>query len=514
MSAQVAPSPHEQAEKLREAGLSQVKNGHIDDAIASFKKGLEIAPRDARLLDAAGGAYSLKGDLETAQQYFTESLLADPDSIPTKQNLGIALFSLGRYVQASEQFLTIYKVPGKPRAVASLFLGLIAHKESKCKEALPLLEASGDLLYQYADATLTYSECEYQVGDIVRAERGLAAFDRLTGTTSTQYGQAADLYMHLGLSDKAREDRSKAAGEQPSDSPAAVVERAALLEKSNRLDEAQRLLEQQATSSPTFEMLLELAKVAKQRGDFAVAMKALKQAAKTAPDREDSYLEFSTICADHGNDQLALDSAEVGLEHVPDSYRLTVQKGVVQDKLGHLNDAQETLTKAIGLQQDNSVALLSLAVVQAHSGRPDAAEQTLANAIQRFPDNYYMHYFRGKLMLQFANTNAVGADPRDSAKRSFEKAIQLNPKFADSYYQLSNLYATDSARLAEQALRKCLELDPNHLPAQYSLARLYIRTGRKAEGEALLARFKTQQRSEELQQQKQLRIEVAENQNH
>jgi predicted Zn-dependent protease len=163
------------------------------------------------------------------------------------------------------------------------------------------------------------------------------------------------------------------------------------------------------------------------------------------------------------------------------------------------------------MQKENSDALLSLAIVLAHSGRPDEAEQTLASATRRFPDNYYMYYFQGKLLLQFANSDAGRSDLRESAKRSLQRSIQLNPEYADSYYQLSNAYMASAPKLAEQALHKCLQLDPNHIPAQYSLARLYVRTGRKAEGEALLARFKTQQRSEELQQQKQLRIEVAQN---
>jgi len=221
--------------------------------------------------------------------------------------------------------------------------------------------------------------------------------------------------------------------------------------------------------------------------------------------------EFSTICAEHGNDQLALDSAEIGLDHVPDSYRLTVQKGVVQEKLGHLNDAEETLNKAIAMRNDNGDALLSLAVVQAHSGRPDAAEQTLSSAIRRFPDNYYMYYFQGKLLKQFGLDRPNATDQRDAARRSFEESIRLNPDYADSYYQISDLYPDDSPKLAEQALAKCLKLDPNHIPAQYALGRLYLRTGRKEEGQALIARMKTQQRSEELQQQKQLRIEVAQN---
>src|SRR6266702_4566045 len=100
---------------------------------------------------------------------------------------------------------------------------------------------------------------------------------------------------------------------------------------------------------------------------------------------------------------------------------------------------------------------------------------------------------------------------RAMARRSLERAIQLNPNYADSYYQLSDVYMDTSTKLAEQALQTCLQLNPAHIPAQYALGRLFVRTGRRAEGEALFARIKGQQRAEELQQQKQLRIEVAQN---
>jgi protein O-GlcNAc transferase len=509
LGAQVVSSPRDEAAKLYQAGLVQAKGGHIDEAIASFKRTLQIEPRDAKTLDATGAAYSLKGDLETARQFFTESLGVDPESVSTRQNLGITLFSMGQYDDASKQFTSIQATPGNPRAVADLFLGLIAQRHSDCKQALPFMEASGTLLYRYPDALLSFSECEYQIQNTRRAAEGLAAFDKLTGNTSAQYVQAADLYSRLGRNEKALDDLARA---QSSDNqPSTALKRAVLLAKLNRLDEAQKFLEQQTSTQPAFELLFLLAKIAKERGDLAVAMRSLKQAAEIDPAREDSYLEFSTICADQGSDQLALDSAEIGLDHAPGSYRLTVQKGVAQEKLGHLNDAEETFRKASGMQKENSDALLSLAIVLAHSGRPDEAEQTLAGAIRQFPDNYYMYYFQGKLLLQFANTDAGRIDLRESAKRSLERSIQLNPEYADSYYQLSDAYMASAPKLAEQALHKCLLLDPNHIPAQYSLARLYVRTGRKAEGEALLARFKTQQRSEELQQQKQLRIEVAQN---
>jgi tetratricopeptide (TPR) repeat protein len=508
--AQVTPSPHQQAENFYQAGLAQVRSGHVDEAISAFKNGLALEPQDARLLDATGAAYSLKGDLGAARQYFVDSLRLDPDSVPTKQNLGITLFGLGRYEDASKRFREIQAVPGKPRIVASLFLGLIAQRQSDCKRALPLMAAAGNLLYQYPDAVLSFSECAYHEHDTKRADEALAAFEKLPGNTPSQSLQAADLYSRLGENEKALAALASADSSR-SQTADVAVKHALLLEKMNRHEEAQKLLEDQSASQPTYDLLLLLAKIAKNRGDFAVAMKSLKRASELEPGGEDSYLEFSTICADHGNDQLALDSAEIGLDHVPDSYRLTVQKGVLQEKLGDLNEAEETLRKASGLQKDNSVALLSIAVVQAHGGRPEEAEKTLASAIRQFPDNYYMYYFQGKLLLNFVNSNSATDDLRESAKRSLEKAIQLNPEYADSYYQLSNVYLTSAPTLAERALHKCLQLDPNHIPAQYSLARLYVRTGRKAQGEALLARFKTQQRSDEMQQQKQLRIEVATN---
>jgi tetratricopeptide (TPR) repeat protein len=372
------------------------------------------------------------------------------------------------------------------------------------------MEASGGLLYQYPDALLSYAECGYQTGDAKHAREAMTAFDQLPGKTSAQVHQAADLKARLGISSIAQEVPGKASANDASES-ATVLMRVRRLENENLLDQAQVLLESATASHATFDLVMELAKVAKDQGDLATAMKALKRGSQIEPGREESYLEFSTICADHGNDQLAFDTAEIGLDHVPNSYRLTVQKGAVQEKLGHLNDAEETLRKAIGMQQDNSVAMLSLAVVQAHGGKADEAEQTLATAIRQYPDNYYMYYFQGKLLMQFRTGNPGFAAPRDAARRSFEQSIRLNPGYADTYYQLSDLYIADSPKLAEQALQKCLKLDPDHIPAQYSLARLYLRTGRQKQGEALLAHFKVQQRSEELQQQRQLRIDATQN---
>lgn len=510
VSSQVVPasaSNSGEALRLYESGLALVRNGHIDEAISAFQKGLEIAPRDKILLDATGAAYSMRGDLERAQEYFIESLKEDPGFVPARQNLGITLFGLGRYSEAADQFKSLQAQVGQSHQVANLFLGMIAQKQSDCKAAAPLLEGVGAILYHYSEAVLSLASCDYQIGNPQRASQLLAVFDRTPGKSPSQYQQAADLYTRLGQKQRAISELSKARSgkDQTANSER---KRAALLEKTGQLAEAQKVLEGLAASQPTEDVLLDLARVAKDRGALDVAMKSLQHAAEIEPDREDSYLEFSSICSDHGNDPLALKTAEIGLSHIPNSYRLTVQKGAVLEQMGRLNDAEGTLQKAMSMQKDNSIARLGLAVVQAHSGRAEEAEQTLTTAIRQFPDNYYMYYFRGRLLSQFAGADSSKPGLREAAKHSLEESIRLNPTYADSYYQLSELYLPAESNLSEQALQKCLRLNPNHLPAQYSLARLYLRTGRKEKGQALLASFKTQQRSEELQQEKQLRIDV------
>lgn len=501
---------HAEVMMLYEEGISQAKSGHIDAAITAFGKGLRIEPNNASLLDATGAAYSMKGNLEDAREFFLKSLQLDPNSVSTRQNLGIVLFGLGQYDDAAVQFRPLVSLQGKPHAVADLFLGMIAARRSNCKEAVPLLESSSGLLRRYPEALLSYSQCEYSMGNSTNAVRALKTIEQLSSITPAESRQAADLETRLGLSKEAEEDRSRTQSFE-TQTMDGVLRQSALLEKANRLQQAEDLLEREADSRPGFDLLMTLARIAKERGDFAVAMHSLKRASQIEPNREESYLQFSTICADHGNDQLALDSAEIGLSHVPASYRLTVQKGVEEAKLRRLTDAEATLDEAVGMQKDNSVALLSLAVVQAQSGRPDEAEKTLTSSLRRFPDNFYMHYLRGKFLLEFPNASPRGVDYLEPARHSLEKAVQLNPKYADAYFQLSSVYMSTSPRLAEQALRKCLQLDPDSIAAQYALGLLLARTGRRTEGAALLARLKSEQRANDQQQQKRLLIEIANN---
>jgi tetratricopeptide (TPR) repeat protein len=277
----------------------------------------------------------------------------------------------------------------------------------------------------------------------------------------------------------------------------------------NRSQEALKILKDLAAKNPDSDSLNLLAHLAQKTGDAGLAMQSLREAAKLDPAKEVNYLDFSAICADYGNYPLALEAANVGLEHIPNSYRLLVQKGVVLENLGRLEEAEVSLRDASQLQKDNSVALLSLAIVQTHGGQLQDAQATLTAAIEEFPDNYYMHYHLGKILVQLQEGRSADPGLEAKAKHAFQQAIRYNRSYADSYYQLSKLYLRESPKLAEQNLVTCLRMNPHHAPAEYTLARLYLSTGRRAAGQALIDRFESQQQAEKLKEQQKPRIESA-----
>ena len=392
------------------AGLNLARHGQLDGAIKTFAQALAHDPANVALLNALGATYSLSGDLEQASKYFLECLGADPGFETARKNLAINYFAAGQYDAARAEFLKLRESSGR---TADLFLGMIAEKEGAYQEAADLLNKAGPLLHRYPDGLLCLARAELQLKSLRKAQQALTDFEQADEVTVSQKIRAAELYSLL-------------------------------------------------------------AHASQKAGDLVEAMQSLRKAAKLNPSDEDNYLDFVSICTDYENYKLALEGAEIGLEHIPNAYRLLVQKGVALEGLGRMEEAEAILKKAANLSKDNSVALLSLAIVQAHAGRLQDAKLALISAIKEFPDDYYMHYQLGKVLLKLCEEQSTNQQLSMRAKQEFEQAVRCNPSFADSYYQLAKVLQPESLQLAEQNYLRCLQIDPSHGPAEYALARLYI----------------------------------------
>jgi len=497
------------SQKAYAEGVALVRQGHVDEAIAVFEAGLQGAARDVKLLDAAGAAYSFKGDFENARRHFAAALAVDPSFGAARKNLAITYFTLGQYDLSAGEFKKLSAAHAAPAPVINLFLGMIAEKKNQDAQALSLLQQAGPLRNQYPEALLALASSALRLKQSQRATAALHTLDQVPNVTAAQSFKAGELYAQLGdhKAALAAFDRAHA---KDATLDKVDYQRAVLLDQLDRPKEALTILQPLTAANPDSDSLNLLAHVAEKAGNLELAIQSLRQAAKLAPAKEENYLDFSTMCADYGNDPLALEAAEIGLEHLPNSYRLLVQKGVVLQTLGRLDESQQVLKNASQLQADNSVALLSLAIVQADSDQWRDSEATLTAAIAGFPNNYYMRYQLGKVLIHLDEGSPLDSGKAARAKSAFREAIRLNPSFADSYYQLAKLQLRAAPAVAEQNLTKCLRLEPTHAPAQYALARLYMSTGRRAAGQALIDKFESQQQAAKLKEQQTPRIEAVE----
>src|SRR6267378_5203590 len=315
----------------------------------------------------------------------------------------------------------------------------------------------------------------------------------MSGVAASEYFKAGLLYSQQRLYQRALAEFQRAEKVDPGLS-GLEYQRAVVLDQLGRSEEALNVLKELTSTRPDADSLNLLANLARRSGDLNLAIQSLRQAAVLEPGKEVNYLDFSTLCMDYENYSLALEAAEVGLAHLPGSYRLQVQKGAILEKLGRFGEAEKIVRSASDLQEDNSVALLSLAIIQTRAGELQQAINTLSSAIRKFPSNFQMHYYLGVALAQTLENDA-------KAREAFRRAIRQNPAFADSYYHLSKLYLDKDPKLAEQYLLACLRLAPHHPSAQYSLGRLYLKTGRRVAGRALMDAFERQQQTEKVEDQ-------------
>jgi len=505
LCAQPAPlpsaSPEFGAAQAYRMGMSLVKEGRLDEAISAFKNGLSTDSQSAVLLNVIGATYSLKGEFDQADDYLLRSLQIDPGFVPARKNLAISYFNLGKYDLAATEFQKLINEPGDSRSVAFLFLGIIAEEQRDFSKSASLLGQSGDVVYQYPKAMLSFAHSLFELKQAQKADAVLRRLDVMFGVGASEYFKAGLLFSQQRKYPQALAEFERAGKKDPGLSGLSY-QRAVVLDQLGRREEALKVLKGPTSIRPDADSLNLLANLARSAGDLNLAIQSLRQAALLEPKSEVNYLDFSTICMDYENYPLALEAADIGLAHIPGSYRLQVQKGAILEKLGRLGEAEKIVQRASGLQKDNSVALLSLGIIQTHAGELQDAINTLSSASKRFPSNFQMHYYLGVALEQTLQHDAKAAE-------AFRGAIRLNPSFADSYYHLAKLNLDQDPRLAEQNLLACLRLDPHHLSAEYSLGRLYLKTGRQAKGRALIDAFERQQQAEKVKVQQKSSLEVA-----
>lgn len=487
-------------EQFSRTGMEFVSQGRLEEAIQVFELGLRLDASNPTLLNAVGAAYNLEGNTREAEGYFLKALSADPKFSPARKNLAITYFERGEDGLAVPQFQELSRDP-KSRPVAFLFLGMIAERRNQYEDAANLFEKSGQLVFQYPQALVSFAS---SLGRLRNTEREQLLLDRLSALRNVRaddWFQAGVLYSELDQYQHALDFYDKAQAINPQ-LTAVDYQRALALDKLGRSREALEILQRVGPEKPNPSSLSLLAHVAENAGNIDLAIESFRRAAEMEPDNENNYLDYGTLCMNYKNYPLALEAVEVGLFYVPKSYRLRVQRGAVLAELGKLAEAEQEFRAAQKLQADDREALLSLARVQVRNGQFEDSVKTLALTTLNYPNDYYVQYYYAFVLLELTKRQGLKEENSEKALQALHRSIRLNSNFPKSYFLLGKIYQNRDPQLAVKQFETCLRLDPQGDSAKYQLGRLLLRMGKREEGEKLLAQVNEQELQEEKEENK------------
>ena len=116
-------------------GVVMAERGAIDEAIAHYRKALEIRPSSAEALNNLGVALAGRGEVDEAIADYQKALRIEPDDAKTHNNLGIALANRGRMDEAIAHYRKALEI--KPDSAKAHFnLGLALDRQGKTADAV------------------------------------------------------------------------------------------------------------------------------------------------------------------------------------------------------------------------------------------------------------------------------------------------------------------------------------------------------------------------------------------
>lgn len=245
-----------------------------------------------------------------------------------------------------------------------------------------------------------------------------------------------------------------------------------------------------------------------QAGRLEEAEKLFQSAAKTSPENPMALMEFGVIELRLGKSEAAANSLHRAGELDPSLQGANLFLGIAYAQMHRVDESVAALRREIALDPKNTQAYMWIGVVELQDGHPEKATEPLDRAAELAPNDLNILEYRGKAhsAVAFASYARMAVIEPDSwhvhrvqgqmyslqsqhkeAIEEFLLAIKQMPNNSDLYEELGTEYRKSSQlELAQQAYAKELELSPNNPIAMYNLAKIDIETNRAAEGLELL----------------------------
>ena len=432
----------------------------LDSAVIELKNALQKNPKNSEARLLLGEVYAGQGLGEPAENELKRARELGMDYEALKVPMGQALLLQRSYTRVLGEIQPGPKSP--PANVAKILeiqarahLGLFHFKEG-CRLFAQSLEKDP----QYVPGYWGLARCAAVQGDLDEARSELAKAVKLDEKNSVTWTRVGDLERVAKRLPEA-ESGYDTALKYNSNNIDALLGRAVLRIDSNKLAEATQDIDAAAKIASDHPIVRQLRGVVEfKQHNFAAAETSFQSVLSTQPDYLPAVLWLGlTNFAAKNYEQAATQFAKY-TRSVP-SVRIKALLGLAQARLGHADEAEETLRVLRNVDVKDPQSLATLAEAYMFIGEADLATTYLAKAVEQRPDAAGLRVDLAKVLSKKGE--------RVQAIEQLETAIQLDPGAVSADVLLiQNLIREKQFDKALQAVESLEKKQPNN-PAAFNL---------------------------------------------
>src|SRR5262245_5873703 len=360
-----------------DCALVYIERQDFESTIRYLNQELKQSPQNLKAINLLGIALTGMGKIDQANLQFKKALRINPRFYPALKNLAINEFTLNRRAEAREHFEAVLKYEPE-NEVTHLYLGDIDFEEKRFTSALEHYEKGRAAAQQNTAFLLRYSEC------LLREGRGKDALSMLyllpendavnSFRAGVILGQAGNYAEAARFFDQARNGYD--------DPYVAGYNRTLMLVKAGDYAGAIRAGNELIVAGHNVAELHNLLSEAYLKaGKIQEAYDALRTATKIAPKEEDHYVDLAAICLDYANYDLGLEIVDVGINYLPNSDRLYLQRGVLMVMKGMPAQAVKEFEIADKLAPQKALPTVALGIAWIQLGQAARAVKVLREKV-------------------------------------------------------------------------------------------------------------------------------------
>jgi tetratricopeptide (TPR) repeat protein len=230
-----------------------------------------------------------------------------------------------------------------------------------------------------------------------------------------------------------------------------------------------------------------LATVEEQRKHYLEAVRAFQKAAELEPGNEDYRFDYAFELLKHKTDRAAIAIFSSGVRDFPKSFKLRLGLGCANYVVGKQEEAARTLLEAIQIEPRSKLVYLILGKTYEQAGSSQTAvREAFRGYLQRATQDPWAHYHYGRILYLVAQSTPN--PDLEAAKSYLQRAVSLNPQFAEAYVQLAIVLQTeDQNEESLPFLNQAVRSNPKLASAHYRLGLAYRRLGEKDKAAAAFA---------------------------